>query len=85
MKLIQTPTAPQPAGHYSQAIVHNGLIFVSGQLPINPQNGEKVLGSIEDQTLQVLQNVEAILHSAGSGIENILKTTIYISNIKNGM
>ncbi len=63
---ILTPNAPAPAGHYSQAIVHNGLIYVAGQLPIDPVTGEKLNGSIEEQTERVLRNIEAILNAANS-------------------
>ena len=63
---IQTPNAPQPGGHYSQAIVHNGLVFVSGQLSVDPKTGDKKLGSIEEQTEQALHNVAEILKAANS-------------------
>jgi 2-iminobutanoate/2-iminopropanoate deaminase len=82
MKPISTPNAPQPAGHYSQAIVHNGLVYVSGQLPIDPETGEKMLGPIEEQTAQVLRNVQAILKAAGSDLDRVLKVTIYISDME---
>ncbi|GAB4404747.1 MAG: RidA family protein [Anaerolineales bacterium] len=81
MHAISTPNAPTPAGHYAQAIVHNGLVFVSGQLPIDPSTGEKRVGSIEEQTEQALRNVEAILRAAGSSLNKVLKTTVYISDI----
>jgi 2-iminobutanoate/2-iminopropanoate deaminase len=81
IKRIQTPDAPAPGGHYSQAVVHNGLIYISGQLPINPRTGEKVLGPIEDQTRQVLENIRAILKAAGSDLSRLLKMTIYVSDI----
>ncbi|HEX8776417.1 MAG TPA: Rid family detoxifying hydrolase [Pyrinomonadaceae bacterium] len=81
IKSILTPDAPAPGGHYSQAIVHNGLIYISGQLPINPRTGEKVLGPIEDQTRQVLENIGAILRAAGSDMGRVLKMTIYVSDI----
>ena len=81
MNFIETPNAPAPAGHYSQAVEHNDLIFVSGQLPVNPHTKEKILGSIAEQTLQVLENLEAILKAAGSDLNHVLKTTIYISDI----
>ena len=74
----QTGNAPAPAGHYSQAVVHGDLVYVSGQLPIVPQSGEKITGSIEDQTLQTLKNVSAILEAAGSSLDRVLKVTIYI-------
>lgn len=82
MKTIKTPKAPIPGGHYSQAIVHNGMVYVSGQLPIIAGTGEKVVGSVEQQTEQVLKNVAAILEAAGSGLDHVIKTTIYIANIK---
>ena len=82
MQTIETPHAPAPAGHYSQAIVHDGLVYVAGQLPIDPETGEKKLGSIEEQTEQVLRNVEAILEAAGSGLDRILKATVYISDVE---
>jgi 2-iminobutanoate/2-iminopropanoate deaminase len=81
MKKIQTEKAPLPGGHYSQAIVHRGLVFVSGQLPIDPLTGEKITGSIEDQTNQVLKNLSAILDASGSSLDQVLKVTIYISDI----
>ena len=82
MKAILTLNAPQPAGHYSQAIVHDGLIYVSGQLPIDPQTGEKRTGPIEEQAEQALQNVAAILEAAGSDVSRVLKATVYISDIQ---
>ncbi len=82
MKFIETDRAPQPGGHYSQAVQHNGLLFISGQLAVDPISGEKKLGSIEDQTQQVLENMEAIALAAGSSRANILKVTIYLSDIE---
>ena len=81
MKFIQTPDAPAPGGHYSQAVVHNGLVYLSGILPITPA-GEK-LGdvSISEQTKQVLANLDAILKTAGSSRMHVLKTTIYVADI----
>jgi len=81
MKQISTAKAPKPAGHYSQAIVHNGMVYVSGQLPINPESSEKNVGSIEEQTLQVLENVKQILIAGNSDISQIVKVTIYVSDI----
>jgi 2-iminobutanoate/2-iminopropanoate deaminase len=82
MKKIITLKAPTPGGHYSQAIVHNGLVYVSGQLPIHPDTGEKLLGAIEQQTEQVLKNTAAILEAAGSSLKQVIKTTVYISDIQ---
>ena len=81
MKIIETPNAPLPAGHYSQGIVHDGLVFVSGQLPIDPETGEKVTGSVEEETDRVLKNVAAVLEAAGSGLHRVIKTTVYVSDI----
>jgi 2-iminobutanoate/2-iminopropanoate deaminase len=82
VKSVLTPNAPKPAGHYSQAIVHNRLTYVSGQLPIDPQTGEKRIGSIEEQTEQALRNLAEILTASGSSLASVIKTTIYISDIR---
>lgn len=79
---ISTPDAPVPAGHYSQAIVHSGMVYVSGQLPIDPQTGEKRIGSIEEQTEQALSNLAEILKAANSDLNQVVKTTVYVSDIK---
>ena len=79
---IETKNAPAAGGHYSQAVVHNGLVFVSGQLSIDPQTSEKKLGSIEEQTEQVLKNVEAILKAANSDFSRVLKITVYVADIE---
>ncbi|MFT5171041.1 MAG: 2-iminobutanoate/2-iminopropanoate deaminase [Candidatus Marinamargulisbacteria bacterium] len=81
MEAVMTERAPAPLGHYSQAIVHNGLIYVSGQLPIDPKNESGPIGSIEDQTRQTLANLEAILSDNGSSKNHVLKVTIFISDI----
>jgi len=82
MEVISTPNAPKPAGHYSQAIVHNNLVYVSGQLPLDPKTGEKRIGSIEEQTEQALKNLSEILKAAGSNLNQVMKTTVYISDIE---
>lgn len=81
IKFINTSNAPSPAGHYSQATVYEGLVYVAGQLAIEPHTGEKRLGSIEEQTEQALRNVEAILLAAGSDFSRVLKMTVYIADI----
>lgn len=81
IKLIQTKNAPTPGGHYSQATVHNGLVYVAGQLSIDPLTQEKKLGSIEEQTEQALKNVGEILKASGSDLKLVLKMTVYVSDI----
>ena len=81
MKEIISINAPSPAGHYSQAIEHMGLIYVSGQLPVNPESKEKHVGSIEEQTEQVLANLETILKNGKSDKDQVVKVTVYISDI----
>ena len=81
IKIVNTRSAPTPAGHYSQAVIHNGLVYVAGQLAIDPQTGEKKLGSIEEQTEQVLSNLGAVLKAAGSDLSRVLKMTVYVSDI----
>ncbi len=80
MKSTFTENAPQPAGHYSQAMITDKLVFVSGQLPIHPDSGE-IGPSIEEQTKQVLDNLENILVDSGSSLGKVVKTTVYISDI----
>lgn len=82
MKSISTPGAPAPAGHYSQAIVHGGLVFVSGQLPIDPATRAPHTGTIEEQTELALRNLAAILEASGSVAGRVLKTTVYVSDIE---
>jgi 2-iminobutanoate/2-iminopropanoate deaminase len=81
IKTVFTEGAPRPAGHYSQATIYNGLVFVAGQLPIKPGSAEKTVGTIEEQAEQCLTNVREILRAAGSDLNRLLKVTIYISDI----
>lgn len=81
LQRITTTDAPIPAGHYAQATVHNGVVYVAGQLAIDPATGEKRLGSAAEQTERTLRNVEAILLAAGSDLAHVLKMTVYVSDI----
>lgn len=81
IKVTETSDAPLPLGHYSQAVVHNDIAYVSGQLPIDPSDPDKAPGSIEEQTLQTLKNLDAVLVASGSSKDRVLKVTIYISDI----
>lgn len=80
-KIVATKEAPQAIGPYSQAIKTGGFVFVSGQIPLVPATGEMVQGGIEVQTEQVLKNLAAILKAAGSSLDAVVKTTVYITNI----
>lgn len=82
IKKVFTTGAPVPAGHYSQATVYNNMVFISGQLPVIPETGEKLTGPIGDQTLQVLKNIISIAEAAGSDVSKILKVTVYVSDIE---
>jgi 2-iminobutanoate/2-iminopropanoate deaminase len=79
---VSTTAAPRPAGHYAQAVAHAGLLWVSGQLPVEPETGRKVLGSVEDQTRQALENVRAIVEAGGSSLDRVLKTTVYVADME---
>ncbi len=81
MERVYTPDAPTPAGHYEQAWTHAGLVFVSGQLPIDPVKRERCTGTAAEQAAQALHNVEAILKAAGTGPDRVLKVTVYASDI----
>jgi|ERR1035437_3200025 2-iminobutanoate/2-iminopropanoate deaminase len=81
MRTIQPPDQPTPKGHYSPGIEHDGLIFVSGQLPMDLVTREPFAGAIEEQTELALMNVEAVLNAAGSDLQHVLQMTIYISDI----
>lgn len=80
MKKIQPENFQEPLGHYSPAVVHNGLVFVSGQLSVNPETGEELTDSIEQQTERCLRNVEAVLKASGSDLDHVLKFTIFVSD-----
>lgn len=80
-KTISTNNAPAAIGPYSQAIEANGILFLSGQLPIDPATGRFVAGGIKEQTQQVFKNIGAILAEAGLGVENIVKTVVLLSDM----
>lgn len=81
MNFISTPNAPTPAGHYSQAVVHGGFVFVAGQLPIDPADPSRPPGTVEDQTGRALANVSAILIAAGTSLDHVVQMTIYVSDV----
>ncbi len=80
-KVIQTSDAPAPIGPYNQAIVVNGFLFASGQIAINPSNNQLNNSSIQEETHQVMRNIKAVLLEAGYGLEHIVKTSIFLSDM----
>lgn len=83
MKAIQTNNVPAAIGPYSQAIEVNGFIFASGQIPIDPATGEFVKGGIKEQTRQSLLNAKSILIAAGTDLNRVVKTTVFLSDMAN--
>lgn len=81
MRTIATPDAPRPAGHYSQAVVHGGLVHVAGQLPLDPFSGALVEGGVVPQVERTFRNLEAILDAAGSGLDRLVSVTIYVTDV----
>lgn len=81
IKTVQTKNAPEAIGPYSQAKVYNNLLFTSGQIPINPQTGEIAGQTIEEQTEQVMKNLQAILEECGSSFDNVIKTTCFLADM----
>lgn len=82
MRTIMTPDAPDPIGHYSHGTSHEGVVYVSGQLAIDPKTGQKRIGSIEEQTEQVLQNMAAVVRAGGSQVNLVLKVNIFLSDME---
>jgi len=78
---VRTDEAPAPVGPYSQAIRAGGLVYASGQIPLDPASGEKVQGEIEDEARQVLANLKAVLEAAGSGMDRVVKATVYLTDL----
>jgi 2-iminobutanoate/2-iminopropanoate deaminase len=80
-KTVATDAAPKAIGPYSQAIVHNGLAYLSGQIPLDPATGQVVDGDITVQTARVMENLKAVLEACGSGLDAVVKTTVYIKEM----
>lgn len=81
-EIVQTEQAPQAIGPYSQAIKSNGMVFASGQIPTDPATGQFVPGGIDEQTRQVLKNLSAVLEAAGSGLDRVVKTTVFLLDME---
>lgn len=80
-QIIKTTNAPAPIGPYSQAVQAGNFLFVSGQVAINPENGELNIGNIEEETHQVMRNLKAVLLDAGLTFDNVVKSTIFLSDM----
>ncbi len=79
--IINTANAPAPIGPYNQAIKSGHLIYTSGQIPIDPETGDLVAGGIREQTIQVFENLKAVLEAAGCSLADVIKTTVYLANM----
>ena len=82
-KVFETKNAPAPIGPYSQAVAFNGVLYMSGQIAINPSSGELVLENIEEETHQVMKNIEAVLTEVGCNFSHVIKCSIFISDMGN--
>jgi 2-iminobutanoate/2-iminopropanoate deaminase len=78
---VTTPNAPAAVGPYSQAVVTDGMVFTAGQLGLIPETGQMIEGDVAAQTRQVLQNLKAVLEAAGSGLDSIIKTTVFLQSM----
>ena len=81
MNIVSTPNAPAALGPYSQAIVANGMVYCSGQIPIDPATNTIHAETIEEQTRQAIANLKNVLEAAGSGLDKVVKTTVFISDM----
>ena len=82
-QIVHTDNAPQPVGTYSQAVKVGNLLLVSGQLPINPDSGELVTGNFKERTRQVLNNLKNIVEAAGTNMNKVVKTNVYLTDLSN--
>lgn len=81
MTKIETQNAPKAIGPYSQAIVVDTFVYTSGQIPLVPETGQLVTGSVKEQTEQVIKNLKAVLEAAGSSLDKVIKTTCFLTNM----
>ncbi len=80
-KIVATENAPKAIGPYSQAVIYNGVVYCSGQIPLDPTTGQIIEGDVSAQTERVLENMKAVLEAAGSSLEKVLKTTVFIKDM----
>ena len=83
LKIVNTENAPAPIGPYNQSIIHNGTLYISGQIAIDPKTSALIEGSVEDETHQVMKNIAAILNEAGSSWDQVIKCSIFLDNMDN--
>jgi len=81
MEKVESKAAPAAIGPYSQAIIENGFIFTSGQIPLVPETGEIISGTVKEQAEQVIKNLKAVLAAAGSDLSNVIKTTCFLTDM----
>lgn len=82
-KIINTPNAPAPIGPYNQAVLSNNVLYVSGQIPLEPGSMKLIEGNLEDETTRVMENLKAVLEAAHMTFENVVKTSIFLSDMNN--
>jgi len=83
MKVVESKAAPSAIGPYSQAIIENGIVYTSGQIPLSPETGEIVGGGVKEQAEQVIKNLKAVLTAAGSDLAHVVKTTCFLTDMRN--
>ena len=81
MREVRTDAAPAPVGPYSQAVIHGGVVYCSGQIPLDPATGEMIEGDIEAQTRQVFANLRAVLEAAGSSLDRVVRASVYLADL----
>ena len=79
--IFHTDRAPEPKGPYSQAVIHNGLLYISGQVPVDPASGELLRGTIEEESEMVLNNIKIIVEEAGAGLKDVIRVTCYLADM----
>jgi 2-iminobutanoate/2-iminopropanoate deaminase len=82
MRMISTDKAPKAIGPYSQGIAASGLLFLSGQVPLDPGTGQLVQGTVQEEVTRVLDNLKAVLEAAGSGLPRVVRTTVYLTSLE---
>jgi 2-iminobutanoate/2-iminopropanoate deaminase len=82
MRTISTDRAPKAIGPYSQGIAASGFLFLSGQVPLDPETGQLVQGTVQEEVTRVLENLKGVLEAAGSGLQRVVRTTVYLTSLE---